>query len=231
MSTWFVFEKDEVQGPFSSAELKNCIREGQVSRQAMVWGSLLESRWIKASVWETESQNYKKRERPATDLRLWHYAVGGQSFGPFPRKKFLEEVRRAGTMDQVLVWTKGMVTWAPIFEFVEFLDELGISRRQHPRAEISGTVVIRSSRQVTLGKLMMISQGGCGVSGVTEVRPGEIVTLDIKSQAFSDTIRTDAEVRYVSETGVVGFKFTQLQIESLSEIIDYVKRVQTPRAA
>jgi hypothetical protein len=231
MSTWFIFEKDEVVGPLTSAELKSGLLEGTFTRQAMVWSSLLGEKWIKASLWETEAQNFKKREKPSTEQRLWHYAVNGQSFGPYPRKKFLEEVKKQPSKDKILVWTKGMVSWASIYEFSELLDEIGISRREHPRADISGTVVVRAANKVILGKLMMISQGGCGVSGVLDIRSGEKVTLDIKSPAFNDTIRADAEVRYVTETGYVGLKFSPLQIEALSEIIDFVKQTQTTKVA
>ena len=230
MSTWFVFEKDLVLGPYSSAEVKTALREGSITRQAMVWSTLTGEKWIKASLWETESQNFKKREKQPTDLRLWHYAIGGQSFGPFPRKKFLEEIKAITQKDKLLVWTKGMGSWASIYEFSELLDEVGISRRQHPRADVSGSVVIRSASKVVLGKLLMISQGGCGVMGVNDIKAGENVTIDIKSSVFADTIRTEAHVRYVTETGYVGLKFSPLQIEALSEIIDYVKQVQVQPA-
>lgn len=222
MLKWFICHNETVRGPLTTEEVRNNIKDGDILRQSLVWGSVMEH-WRTVSWWETELPTILKSHKENKDNRLWHYAQDGQSHGPFTRNRLIQELNQLKLKDDVMIWTKGMPTWGQIFEFTDLMDEVGVSRRAHPRAPIKGSVIIKSDNKAALGKLSMISEGGCGVINVEGLKAGEFVNLDIKSAAFSEPVRAKAQVRYVTETGYVGLKFAQIGMESKARIIEYVK--------
>src|SRR5690606_6063040 len=109
-------------------------------------------------------------------------------------------------------WTKGMKAWAPIFEFNDLLDDLGINKRQFPRADIEGRVSIKVGSQSLDGILLTISEGGFGADQLTGLTVGQTVSVEINSDAFYDPIHAKAEVRYITESGYVGFRFQNINM-------------------
>lgn len=222
MVQWFICQNDEVTGPLTTDQVKSDVVDGKISSQALIWSRLLDH-WTKISQWQNELPQLLKRSEQSRDGRLWHYAVNGTSYGPFSRPMLIKELNQLPQKAEALIWTKGMPAWAPVFDFPDLLDEIGVSRRQHPRAHIKGSVVVKTKDQAHLGKLSMISVGGCGILGVNGLKPGDKIHLDIKSPEFSESIRAKGEVRYITEGGFVGIKFDQINNESQALIIDYVR--------
>lgn len=159
---------------------------------------------------------------------VWHYAVNGESYGPFQRDTLIEKLKSQGSLGDVLLWTKGMKEWAPLFEFHDVLTAIGVNKRQFPRADINGEVTIKTNTgQVLVAPLMTISEGGLGVQLETEaLTAGMAVTLEINSQVFRSTIHARADVRYIAG-GVLGLKFTSVNPEVKGAIISFVRQSQT----
>lgn len=222
MAQWFLLQDDNVRGPLTTEQVKSEIREGKTQSSTLIW-SRLQDHWRTLSWWQAELPNLLQRDGEKRDNRLWHYAADGASFGPFTRSQLTKELGNVRDKNEVLLWTKGMPNWGHIYEFPDVMDEIGVSRRQHPRAKITGSVVVKTQTQTYVGQMSMISAGGCGITGVTQVLPGERVNLDIKCSSFPEPVRTKAEVRYVTENGFVGLKFEQISTEAQARIIEYVR--------
>lgn len=222
MLQWFVLRNEDVRGPYSTDEVKNLTAQGEFRDGDMIWGRI-QSDWKPLGWWMVELPNLLARTKEVRDPRLWHYAVGGSSFGPFSREDLIDKLKEANVNQDILVWTKGMKAWAPIFEFNDLLDAIGINKRVFPRADIDGRVVVKSGQQVMEGNLLTISEGGFGADGLPGMTTGASVAIEIISDAFYDPLHMKAEIRYVTESGYVGFRFQNINMESRGAIIDYVR--------
>jgi hypothetical protein len=159
---------------------------------------------------------------------IWHYALGGESHGPFQREALVDSLKSLGSLGDVLLWTKGMKEWAPLFEFHEILTAIGVNKRQFPRADITGQVTIKTNTgQVLVAPVLTISEGGMGVQLEAEgLSSGMAVGLEISSPAFRANLHARADVRYVAG-GVTGLKFSNVSPEVRGAIISFVRQSQT----
>ncbi|NQY99603.1 MAG: DUF4339 domain-containing protein [Bdellovibrionales bacterium] len=223
MAKWFTFHNERIEGPFSTDELKQKVQLGSVSSEALVWGQA-QSDWKPLSWWHSNLDELLSRLQNNFDDRLWHYAMQGQSYGPMSRKQLVSELKKVtGDPNSALIWTKGMPNWAPIHEFHDLMDEVGVNRRAYPRAPIEGKVIINlSESQTIIGQLKTISEGGFGALNVSGLVAGTEVAIEIQSESMP-TVHATAQVRYVSESQFAGFKFSQINREAISRIVSYVK--------
>lgn len=222
MAQWFVLRNEDVKGPYTTDEVKSLAAQGELQDRDLIWGRL-QSEWQSIGWWMVELPNLLAKTKEVKDDRLWHYAVGGTAHGPFNREDLLERLKSVNVSQDILVWTKGMKAWAPIYEFNDLLDAIGVNKRQFPRADIEGRVTMRVGLQVIEGILLTISEGGFGADQINGVNIGQVLSVEIHSDAFYDPIHAKAEVRYVTEGSYVGFKFQNINMEARGAIIQYVK--------
>lgn len=231
MEKWFICKDEDVSGPFTTESLRESFANGELA-QALVWGRLA-SEWMSAADWHNGldtllNQQNKQQKRP----QLWHYAYLGESYGPMPRADLIAALSEIDTKKEVLIWTKGMKSWAELFHFQDIIEDLGINRRQYPRARISGSVVLRSGEKVAIGQLATIGVGGFGATQLDDtIVPGSTISAEIKSAEFSDTINVRAIVQYISEDGFVGFKFDRIHKEAEHLITGFVNKAIAPKKA
>ena len=222
MVQWFVLRSEDVSGPFSTEEVKNLAAQGEFQDRDLIWGHM-QADWKPLGWWMVELPNLLSKTKEVRDPRLWHYAMNGSSFGPFSREDLVEKLRETNLNQELLLWTKGMKAWAPIFEFNDILDSIGINKRQFPRAEIEGKAIIKIGQQSFEGNLLTISEGGFGADDLKALVAGQVVSVEIQSDSFYDPVHAKAEVRYVTDTGYVGLRFQNLNMEARGAIIQYVK--------
>ncbi|MGE0762519.1 MAG: GYF domain-containing protein [Bdellovibrionales bacterium] len=217
-----MLRNEDVSGPFSTEEVKNLATQGEFQDRDLIWGRM-QVDWKPLGWWMVELPNLLAKTKEVRDPRLWHYAVGGSSFGPFSREDLVVKLKETNLNQEVLIWTKGMKAWAPIYEFNDILDSVGLNKRQYPRAEIEGKVSIKVGQQSLDGNLLVISEGGFGADQLSGLTAGQVVTIEINSDSFYDPIHAKAEVRYVTENGYVGFRFQNINMEARGAIIQYVR--------
>src|SRR5688572_593259 len=116
MAQWFVLRNEDVSGPYSTDEVKNLAAQGEVQDRDLIWGAL-QTEWRQIGWWMIELPNLLAKTKPIKDARLWHYAIGGTAYGPFSRDTLVIALKDVQLTPDILVWTKGMKAWAPIFEF------------------------------------------------------------------------------------------------------------------
>ena len=227
MPNWFICHNETVRGPFTTDDIKTQLSSGILDLDATIW-SRGQTEWSKVSTWSKQAHNEPENsgaERGKQE-QLWHYAMQGQSKGPMPRAQLINEIRSIQQKDEILVWTKGMKSWADLFEFHDLLDEIGLNKREHPRATISGQAVLTTEDGTSIiAQLKTVSPGGAGVDQIfTSLSIGQTVTLEIKSPTLGEeAITSKATVQYVTDASFVGLKFVSLSMENKARILQYVR--------
>ena len=158
----------------------------------------------------------------------WHYALSGQSLGPFDHAQLLERLKTAEPLHEVMLWTKGMKEWAPIYEFHELLSELNANKRAFPRAELDGKVVLEIDGALQSASLLTISEGGVSVRFPRPVRSGQNIAIEIQSRIFEGSIAARADVRF-AVGGIVGLRFSAIAIEAKTMIGEYIRQSESTR--
>jgi hypothetical protein len=141
------------------------------------------------------------------------------------RSELIGELKNLPNVSDVMVWTRGMTEWIPLFEFHDLLNEVGVNKRQFPRVDASGRVIIKNGLNTLTAQLASIGEGGCGVLLGQGLAPGHEVNIEIHSPAFQEVIHAKAECRY-SMNGILGLRFLQISVENKGAIIQYVRHCQ-----
>lgn len=115
--------------------------------------------------------------------------------------------------------------WKEIYSYPELIDQLGISRRKHHRVPILAQFNGSTSRHTEFNaRIITISEGGAGFTQVHDLKIGDDVEGQITSPHFFNPINIQAEVVYSGLDGYIGLKFNQINEESKSAIVDYIKK-------
>jgi hypothetical protein len=230
MPNWFICTDEVVRGPFSTDDVKSQLTSGLVELDATIWGRG-QTEWMTIGNWSKQSHSEETTSDRGKQEQLWHYALQGQSKGPMPRAQLINEIKMIQQKDEILVWTKGMKSWADLFEFHDLLDEMGLNKREHPRASITGQAILTTEDgKSIIAQLKTVSPGGAGVDQIFEnLSIGQTVTLEIRSPMLGDSITSKATVQYVTDSSFVGLKFASLSMENKARILQYVRK-GTPSA-
>ncbi len=222
---WFVQVDDRIEGPLSAEEVRTRLHSGRLTSRHLIWGAGMEH-WRNLGWWSNEGATLTDIVAVEPPKEIWHYALNGASFGPFSRDQLIDELVKMESTSDVLLWTKGMKEWVSIFEFHDILSSIGVNKRVYPRADLDGKVIIRTQETTITAQALTISEGGMGVVLDSGVSPGMNVSVEIQSSVFHAPIHVKADVRYVAG-GITGLKFTNLNSESKSSIISYVRQSHT----
>ena len=222
---WFISVSENSEGPYSTEEVKGFIDTGYISPENLIWGRGMKE-WVSVTEWVNGNYAEKIAKR-TTKESLWHYAQDGVSKGPMTRSALILELSNISNKSLTLVWTKGMKTWTKLFELPDFIEELGLSRRQHPRAPIQGHVIIPTKKGAVFCKLQTISTGGLGINDTSkQLKTGDLIYLNINAKKLGDMISTKAKVQYTTELGNAGIQFKSISQEAKSKIIEYINTYQ-----
>jgi hypothetical protein len=222
---WFVQKDDFIDGPLSTEEVQARLDAGKLTHQHMVWGKGLPA-WQRLQWWQKELTHFNEAATVVIVQETWHFALNGKSFGPFSRDVLIQQLKIQSNLAEVMVWTKGMKEWAPLFEFHDLLSEVGVNKRQFPRADLHGKAVIKTTESTLSAGVLSISEGGCGVQLDSGLVSGQAVSIEIESPDFREILHAKGECRYMAH-GVCGIKFTSMNVETRGLIIQFVRQNQT----
>ena len=219
MKVWFLCKDEVVEGPFLASEINDFAENSD----HLIWGPSLNEwktySWWKSALPEIERNFQNKNEKPT-----WHYASGKKSYGPFTQKQLLQHIAYEKDKTALYLWKDGMEDWAPIFSCEEIRDAAGIPRRKHPRVKIDGQALITHLGQEFICQLDMVSAGGCGIKGLNDIPSGEIVKISLRSPHFFKPLNLNGEIRYKNSSGMTGIEFRDLNMETMTTIVDYIKK-------
>lgn len=219
---WFVLSNDEVHGPFEKEQIPE---ELSKFSSPLIWGRGLTD-WLSPEQWNKVLSDYQanaERAR-AQNERLWMVRYRGQELPAMPYPQMIDYLKTIPDHAEVLIWTEGYPEWKEIYQIHKVLDDLGVSRRRHPRVPIMGQVDFENQGGQFSGRALSISEGGLGVTDTPPVRIGDRFKVVVKSSNLFSPLHATVEVVFAGADGYCGLKFSGLPMESKSAIIEYVKR-------
>lgn len=212
----------QVSGPFSQEDVESRLT---LSTNPMIWGRG-QAEWVPGDRWNQVLRDADSNERKAKagSERFWKVRVGEQELKPMNHDQMIEFLKTQKDYGEIQIWTEGYTEWKDIYQIHKIMDELGVSRRQHPRVPIMGSLSCEGATGTMTARVLSISEGGLGVTDVPEVKIGEKFKTILKSPNLYAPIHSTAEVVYVGSDNYAGMKFISLHPESKSAIIEYVKK-------
>lgn len=225
MNKWFVQIDEQVQGPFTAEDVQSRLSAGQLRQDFLIWGPV-QDEWRQIQWWLSNYNNLLATIHPIAPVEEWHFSLDGASEGPMSRLELVHALKGLKSLSDVLIWKNGMVSWVSIYEFHDILTEVGVSKREFPRADLVGKGTVKVDSRVLSGELTTISEGGFGLVLAEGVMPGQLVVAEIHSPVLREVIHAKAECRYAAQ-GVMGFRFQQLSMEYKGAIVQYVRHAQS----
>lgn len=218
---WFLLTEGQVSGPFSKTDV-----EARLStlKNPLIWGRG-QSDWVPQERWNKVLRDLDNagKTRVGTD-RQWKIRVAGQELRPMDHDQMLDHLKSLKDLSDVQIWTEGYTEWKDIYQIHKIMDELGVSRRQHPRVPIMGTLTCEGAAGPFNARVLSVSEGGLGVTEAPQAKIGEKFKTILKSPNLYAPIHATCEVVYVGHDGYAGMKFVGIQSESKGVIIEYVKK-------
>ena len=222
---WFYYSKDNVTGPFTTDEIKSKVALSEDST-SFVWVRG-QKKWIPSNQLSRHLDDIVSRRQSVNqEPQNWFINYGGRSLGPMAQTDLIRYLRTVDPteFDSVLLWSMGMDDWAKVFEFPPIADELGISRRAHPRVPLNAEVTLTVDGVEQIAHALTISVGGIVVVGFTNLEKGKVVKLSIKNSNLGVNITASAVVKYLIKAEEAGLQFQNLHLEMQARIIDYVRK-------
>ena len=220
---WFVTQNESVQGPWTTEQVTNWLNTHS-GQQIFVFRRGL-TEWLTPNAFLSGDFENQETTMPQHEEEvLWHYAFEGTSHGPMPRHELVQQLSRLKNNSSAVLWTRGMKAWVPVYEFSDIMDDVGINRREYPRIPITGTVKIQFEQKTFEGSANTLSENGFGAVMGMPLEAGSLITFDIHSPNLAAPLRGRAEVRYVAENLLTGFKFHLLDSTSRSTLVDLLKQ-------
>lgn len=221
---WFILNDGVVSGPFDTAAVQQRAAE---PANGMVWGRGFPE-WVSLARWQKLESELEKSiaSQRAQNERMWRIRTREQEYQPMNLDQMMAFLRTQSDFSEIYVWTEGYSDWKEVFQIHRIMDELGISRRKHPRVPLMGTIECEGATGTFTARVLSISEGGLGITDSPAVKIGEKFKIVLKSPNLFMPIHATVEVVYVgANDSYVGLKFLGLQSESQSAIIEYVKKL------
>src|SRR5690606_7444086 len=146
----------------------------------------------------------------------WKYRQNGKDFGPMSFPDLISVVKKQMDVTGIQAWNDSQQEWNEIYLVEKVADELGVSRRVHPRVPIMGTLTCETPHGTIVVKAISISEGGLGVNEATTLKIGEKYKAVFASPNLYASINCTVEVMYVGAEGYAGLRFFNLPIEAKS---------------
>ncbi len=219
---WFLFSDDQIIGPYKQDEVAH---HAEGLKNPLVWGRG-STDWVplsRLSKLSSDLESMDKKPKLGSD-RLWKIRNGAVESKPMFHDQMMDYLRPLKDFSAVQIWTEGYSEWKDIYQIHKLMDELGVSRRQHPRVPIMGTLNCEGTTGSFNARVLSISEGGLGITEAPDVKIGEKFKTVLKSSNLYGPIHSTVEVVYVGSDQYAGLKFVGLQSESKSAIIEYVRK-------
>ncbi|WP_347356422.1 PilZ domain-containing protein [Bdellovibrio sp.] len=221
---WFILSEGQVTGPFDHEEIESRLTNTQ---EAQIWGRG-QSEWMTPLKWR---QSLKDQHQIAVAQNeppgLWQLRVEGKEQPAMKYSDLITYLKKLRDYSAVDICTDNSKVWKEIYSVPRIVDDLGISRRSHPRVPMVGTLACESPKGEFSCRVISISEGGLGVNDAQNLQIGERFKGTLTSPNLFVTINTTCEVVYVGNDGYAGLRFVGLPEEFKSSIIEYVRKFAT----
>jgi hypothetical protein len=218
---WFLLSDGQVAGPYTDTEVEERLK---TAKEPLVWGRG-QSEWSKPEKWRIALKAIQAQSALETQkTRLWKMRVDHKELTPMTLEQLVEQLKDYTDLSPVRIWTDGFDEWKEVYQVQKVMEELGISRRSHPRVPIMGSLKCEASVGIIAAKMISISEGGVGVNSATGLHLGEKFMALMSSPNLYIPVNAKLEVAYVGADGYAGLRFLEIPAEAKSAITDYVKK-------
>jgi len=222
---WFFLKNNEVTGPFTESEI-NPLAAG--SPEALIWGQGM-SEWVSHAEWRKSLDHLQDvlKGLQSDMTPSWLLKYNDITQGPYIYDQLVMALKAHPAPSEVLIKTNPESQWQGIYDFPPLVEEIGLTRRQHNRAPISGIFKFEKNGQTHEALLGSISQGGIGILEAQGISVGDVLKGEIQSHQLPTSINCQCEVLYFQqEDGNWGLRFINLPAESMSLVVEYTRRFQ-----
>ncbi len=223
---WFLYSNEVVTGPFKTEDVQTRINTGALPPKSFIWWKG-QREWIPIATWQEQLDSILAAATTQAQKPVWYIDAGTSPIGPLTQDEMISNLNSINDLGRVRLWAVGMQKWVSLFELHDVMELLGISRREHERAPLMGSVAVTRSNEDPRGfvvRAASISVAGMGLSGSHDLRRGDEVALLIKSPDLPGNIHVRGEIAYTTEQGYAGVRFAKTSAETQAIILDYVKR-------
>lgn len=225
--SWFLLLDGQVTGPFTDPEIESQLKD---AKDPLIWGRG-QSEWLRPDKWRVALKTLLAQAALESQKdRLWKMRVDHKELTPMTLEELVEQLKDYTDLSPVRIWTEGFDEWKEVFQVHKVMEELGISRRSHPRVPIMGTLKTEIAGSPVNAKIISISEGGIGVNSTEGLQIGEKFNAILTSPNLYVPINSKMEVVYVGHDGYAGLRFLGLPNEARTAIVEYVKKFQQTQA-
>ena len=253
MTKWFLQFQGQVQGPYSDENLESALQQmgDQNKESTLVWKRGL-TEWIKSTKWKTDgvintfipneattaptkipitaiptsaSPDLEKTFSGTTINTLYKVQLNFVDQPSMTKVELMAFIAKLKDISALSIQNPRTKEWADVYAFPDIVERLGLSRRKHLRVPILANFAGLTGTNAPVNvKVVTISEGGMGFTEVFNLKIGDTVEGQISSPHFFQPLHVKAEVIYSGLDGYIGLKFSQINDEAKSSIIDYAKK-------
>lgn len=220
---WFILSEGQTTGPFDQDEVES--RLGS-AKDPQIWGRG-QAEWMNASKWRQALSDVGIKTTSAEPPGQWRIRVEGQELPPRKYSELITYLKTLSDYSFVDIAADENSPWKEVYSIPRVVEDLGISRRSHPRVPIVGTLTCDGAKGAFTCRVISISEGGLGINDARNLQIGERFEGVLTSPNLFVTIPMTCEVVYVGGDGYAGLRFVGLPVEHKSSIIEYVNKFAT----
>ncbi len=252
MVKWFIQHQGQIQGPFTDESLESTLDTmgSTQTENALVWKRGL-GEWIKSTKWKTElaqtfsvpagelttvNTNVKPTVPPTatqaptfsetfTESAFYRVQINFVDQPLMSKVELLAFISKQKDISTLSIQNPKTKEWTDVYAYPDIVERLGLSRRKHARVPILANFNGTSQNGAPVSvKVVTVSEGGMGFTDVFDLKIGDAVEGQISSPHFFQPLHVKADVIYSGLDGYIGLKFSQINDEAKSAIIEYVKK-------
>lgn len=221
---WFILHDGQVTGPFDPPEIESKISS---LNDTQIWGRG-HGEWMTPIRWRQMMKDLPAAGAAVDSSKLWRLRIDGKAQDAQTYTELIASLKNIKDFTTVDVSSDNGQTWKDIYSVQQVVDNLGISRRSHPRVPIVGTLEFENDKGESVKcRVISVSEGGLGVNDAQSLQIGQKFYATLTSPNLYVTVTTSCEVVYVGSDGYAGLRFVGIPEEFKSSIVEYVNKFAT----
>lgn len=222
---WFILSEGQTTGPHDPEEVEKILPS---LKDPQVWGRG-HTEWMQPSRWRQLLREAGHiiplpTPNPEKPQGLWRVRIHAEEKPPLRYGELIPYLKNISDLSGVEVIPEAGDSWKEVYEIPRLVEELGISRRGHPRVPIMGTLSYEIPQGEATCRVISISEGGIGINDAHGMQIGNQFEGVLTSPNLYVTINATFEVVYVGVDGYAGLRFVDLPDEFKSSVIEYVNK-------
>ncbi len=216
---WFCNIQNKIQGPLTPQDIEGLVASHS---DALIWGKGL-AEWLAPEEWRVSLEHFRNQKSSVRAIR-WKFRDGPRESELLTLEEAVQQLKLLPNYHGVQVWSESQPQWTDVFVVHEFVEGLGISRRQHQRVPIKGNIEFDEPEGLPPFRAVSISEGGLGLSESKNLNLGILIKGTLRSSNLSAPLKISAEVVFLGPDGYTGLRFKDMADEGRTIIVEYIKK-------